>query len=83
MVLELKLDLSEALAQEAKKKGLLESPAVERMLRDELKRGRVSQLFADADRLAAQDFPPLTEEEVETEIQIARAQRRTTDAGRR
>ena len=38
MVLELKLDLSESLALEAKNKGLLEPPAVERMLRAELKR---------------------------------------------
>ena len=46
------------------------------MLRDELKRSRVEQLFAAADRLAAQDLPALTEAEVEQEIQAARAQRR-------
>lgn len=83
MVLELKLDLSEALAHEARSKGLLESPAVERMLRAELKRSRVDQLFAAADRLAAQNLPPLAEAEVEAEIQAARAQRRVTDASRR
>jgi hypothetical protein len=83
MVLEIKLDLSEALAREAKNKGLLESPAVERMLRAELKRSRVDQLFATADRLAAQGLPPLTETEVDAEIQAARAQRRDTDASRR
>ena len=83
MVLELKLNLSEALAQEAKNKGLLEAPAVERMLLAELKRSRVDQLFAAADRLAAQASPPLAEAEVEAEIQAARAQRRATDASRR
>ena len=83
MVLELKLDLSESLAQEAKDKGLLEGPAVERMLRAELKRNRVDQLFAAADRLAAQNLPTLTEAEVEAEIQAARTQRRATDASRR
>jgi len=83
MVLELKLDLSEALAQEAKSKGLLESPAVERMLRAELKRNRVDQMFAAADRLAAQNLPPMTEAEVEAEIQAARAQRRAADANGR
>lgn len=83
MVLELKLDLSESLALEAKNKGLLEPPAVERMLRAELKRNRVDQLFAAADRLAAQNLPPLTEAKVETEIQAARTQRRATDASRR
>jgi len=83
VVLELKVDLSEALAREAKDKGLLESAAVERMLRAELKRSRVEQLFAAADRLAAQTSPPLSETEVETEIQAARAQRRAKDASRR
>ena len=83
MVLELKLDLSEALAQEAKSKGLLESPAVERMLRAELKRNRVDQMFAAADRLAAQNLPPLTEAELEAEIQTARSQRRARDANSR
>ena len=82
-MLELKLDLSESLAQEAKNKGLLEPPAVERMLRAELRRNRVDQLFAAADRLAAQSLPPLTEAEVETEIQAARLQRRAADASRR
>ena len=83
MVLELKLDLSDSLAQEARSKGLLEPPAVERMLRAELKRNRVDQLFAAADRLAARNLPPLTEAEVETEIQAARSQRRAADASRR
>ncbi len=83
MVLELKLDLSESLALEAKDKGLLESPAVERMLRADLKRNRVDQLFAAADRLAGQDLAPLTEAEVETEIQAARSQRRASDESRR
>ena len=83
MVLELKITLSEALAQEARKRGLLESAAVERMLRAELKRSRVDQLFAAADRLAAQASPPLSDGEVEAEIQAARAERRAMDASRR
>ena len=83
MVLELKLDLSDSVAEEAKKKGLLEPSAVERMLRAELKRNRVDQFFAAADCLAAQNLSPLTEAEVESEIQAARAQRRADDASRR
>ena len=83
MLLSLNLDLSESLAQEAKAKGLLEPPAIERMLRAELKRSRVDQLFAAAERLAAQNLPPLTEAEVEAEIEAARSQRRSTDASRR
>jgi len=52
-------------------------------LRAELKRNRVDQLFAAADRLAAQNPPALTKAEVEAEIQDARSQRRATDASRR
>jgi hypothetical protein len=83
VVLEIKLDLSESLAQEAKAKGLLESPAIERMLRAELKRSRVNNLFVAADRLAAQELPPLDETEVEKEIEAARTQRRPGNASRR
>ena len=54
----------------------LEALALERMLRDELKRTRMEQLFTAANRRAAQDLPALTEAEVEQEIQAARAQRR-------
>lgn len=83
MVLELKLNLSESVAQEARAKGLLESPAIERMLRAELNRGRVDELFAAADNLAGQNLPALTQAEVEEEIEAARAQRRTSNAGGR
>jgi hypothetical protein len=75
MVLELKLDLPEAVAKEAKSRGLLESHAVEQMLRAELKRGRVDQLFAVADGLAAQPGTALSETEVEIEIEAARMRR--------
>jgi hypothetical protein len=75
MMLELKLNLSDSLADEAKARGLLEPPAIERMLRDELKRSRVEQLFAAAVRWAALKLPSLTEAEVEQEIQAARARR--------
>jgi hypothetical protein len=51
------------------------------MIREEIRRRRVERLFAAADRLAAQENPPLTEAEVEAEIQAARAKRRAADAG--
>ena len=79
MVLELKLDPPDSPAQEARITGLLEPPAVGRMLRVELKRNPAGQLFASADRLAAQTLPPLTEAEVETVIQAARSQRHAGD----
>jgi hypothetical protein len=72
VVLDLKMDVYEALAREVKSMGLLESSAVERMLHEELKRRRVTQLFEAADKLSTQAAAPLTEAEVEAEIQSAR-----------
>ena len=73
--LELKLKLSDSLAREAEAAGLLTPEAIERLVRKEIRRRRVDGLFEAADRLAALDVPPLTEAEVEAEIQAARAER--------
>lgn len=79
--LELKLKLPGSLAREAKAKGLLTPQALELLLREEVRRQRVTQLFEAADRLAA--LPPLTEAELEAEIQAVRAERRTSRASGR
>jgi len=73
---EIRLALPDGLAREAQASGLLEPATLERLLRDEIRRRRVNQLFEAADRLAALDIPPLTETEVEAEIQAARTARR-------
>jgi hypothetical protein len=52
------------------------------MLRAELKRNRVNQLFAAADKLASQELPPMTGTELQAEIKAARAQRRSANASR-
>ena len=78
--LELRLTLPDSLAREAEAKGLLTPQALESLLRAELQRGRVNQLFQAAERLAT--LPPLTEAEVEAEIQAARAERRAARASR-
>jgi len=80
---ELKLALPDSLAREAEAAGLLTAEAIERLLREEVRRRRVDQLLAAADRLAALDLPPLTETEVEAEIEAARADRHASHAGRR
>ena len=48
------------------------------MDREEVQRWCVDQLFQAADRLAA--LPPLTETEIEAEIQAARDERRSSRA---
>lgn len=82
-VREIKLTLPDGLAREAEATGLLTPESLERLLREELRRRRVDQLFEAADRLAEISGRPLTEEEVEAEIQAARRARRATDARRR
>ena len=82
MSAELKVILPDALAREAEANGLLTPEAIETLLREELKRRRLSHLFAAADRLAALSSAPLTAEEVEAEITAARQARRIRDASR-
>lgn len=72
MSTELKLILPDSLAREAEARGLLSSEAIEALLREEIRRRRVNQLFEAADRLANLDMAPLTEAEVEAEIEAAR-----------
>lgn len=75
MTLDLKLDLPESVFKEAKEAGLLQPAEIERLLREELRRRRLDELFATVDKLAALEFPPLTEEELEAEIAAAREAR--------
>lgn len=80
---EIKLDLPESLAREAEASGLLTPQSIEALLRAELRRRRANQLFEAADRLAALAEPPLTEAEIEVEIQAARRERRHPQASDR
>lgn len=79
--IELKLDLPDSLASEARANGLLTPEAIESLLRAEIRRRRVDKLFDAADRLAAMDRP-LSEGEVEEEIAAARQASRSPDANR-
>jgi len=78
--LELTLMLPASLAREAAAQGLLTPPMLEALLRAEVQRRRVANLFEAADRLAALPLAPLTEAEVEAEIHAARVERRATRA---
>jgi hypothetical protein len=80
--LEFTVTLPEGLAREAEAIGLLQPAALERVLREEIRRRQQERLFADADRLAALDQAPMTEAEVAAEIQAARAERRSGRARR-
>ena len=67
-----KITLSDRLRKEAEAAGLLNSKAIERLLREEIRRRRVDNLFSAADRLAVLDLPLLTDEEIAQEINLLR-----------
>ncbi|HSO10748.1 MAG TPA: hypothetical protein VLT51_00125 [Anaerolineales bacterium] len=70
--LDFKLSLPDQLRKEAEAAGLLSSKAIERLLREEIRRRRVDNFFAAADRLAELDLPILSDEEITQEIRRAR-----------
>lgn len=72
----LTIDLPDNLAQEAQDAGLLSPEAIETMLRENLRRRAVDGLFAAADKLAAANFPPMTMEEIQQEVDAVRAHRK-------
>lgn len=77
-LLEIKLRLSDSLARQANAEGLLTPEAIVNLIQNEIERRQlVQQLFTAADGLAAIDTPPLTDIEVEAEVQAARHARRT------
>lgn len=78
--LDLKLTLPDSLAREAEARGLLTPAAIESLLRAELQRTHIDRLFRAADSLTT--LPPLTEAEIDAEIQAVRAEKRAARARR-
>ncbi|MEI8165191.1 MAG: hypothetical protein WCG26_02395 [Chloroflexales bacterium] len=80
--IEITLSLPDTLAREAAARGLLTPAALQQMIDAEVERRRtVDRLFATMDDLAAVDLPPLSAEDLNTEIKAARAERRGRRAG--
>lgn len=77
----LTIELPDNLVQEAQKAGLLDREAIAAMLRENLRRRSVDELFQAMDRMAAVDTPPvMSPEEVHEEIRRMRAERRSQNA---
>ncbi|MCG5496022.1 hypothetical protein [Ectothiorhodospira variabilis] len=68
----LTIDLPDSLAKEAKDAGLLDPHAIEAMLRENLRRQLIDDLFTAADKLAAAKFPSMTMEEIQQEVNEVR-----------
>ncbi len=77
----LTIDLPDPLAKEANDAGLLEPRAIEAMLRENLRRNALNDLFTAADKLAITDFPSMTMDEIQAEVNAVRTQRQQRAPG--
>lgn len=73
---ELNVTLPDGLAKEADQAGLLSAREIERLLREEIRRKQVGELFGAMDRMAAVEGEPMSEDEIQAEIDAVRAARR-------
>lgn len=73
---QLTLNISDSLAQAARQAGLLEPDAIEGLLREAIRRQTVDEFFQAADSLASAEFPPMSLEEIQAEVEVIRAARR-------
>ena len=74
--MELKVNLPDSLASEAKAAGLLTPQVIERLLRETVRSKAVNEFFEAADRMAAADIPPMTMQEIQAEVDAVRKARR-------
>lgn len=73
---EVTVKLPDELAAEAQAAGLLQDPALEKVFREALRRKAMGELSDALDEIEAVKLPPMTEEEIQAEIDAARAERR-------
>lgn len=80
---ELKVTLPDALARDARKAGLLTPKAIGELLRDAIRRRAARTFLSNAQRVVQAKIPPLSEEEIQAEIDAVRKARRQLRARRR
>ena len=73
---ELTVTLPDDLARQIRAAGLLDEPAVETVFREALRKQAVGGCFSALDEIQALKLPPMTEEEIQAEIDAVRAERR-------
>ncbi len=73
---ELTVTLPDELARKAEAAGILNAEGIERAIRDALKREAGRKLVEVAKSMQAADVAPMSEEEVQAEIDAVRAARR-------
>ncbi|MBI5908782.1 MAG: hypothetical protein HY848_02335 [Betaproteobacteria bacterium] len=78
--LEMRLTLSERLAKEARAAGLLNPKAIEKLLREAVRRQALWQFLSVSDRVAAAGITPMSLDDIKEEVNAVRKARRA--AGR-
>lgn len=79
---ELTVKLPDELASQIRAAGLLNDGALEKVFREALRKQAVGELFAALDEIDALKLLPMSEAEVQAEIDAARAERRTRQCHR-
>jgi len=79
---ELKLSLPDTLAKQAKAAGLLTSEAIERLVRQAIRKAAAEKLIEYGKRLREPGGPEISEEELEAELKAVRAELRDARASR-
>ena len=74
--LELTLNLPDELANKAQAAGLLNSEAIEKLLREQLRKQAGEELRVMLNKAGASSALPMSEDEIQAEIEAYRAQRR-------
>ena len=74
--LELTLNLPDELANKAQAAGLLNSEAIEKLLREQLRKQAGEELRVMLNKVSASGTPPMSEDEIQAEVEAYRAQRR-------
>lgn len=79
----LELELPDQLARDARKAGLLSAKAIEDLLREAIRKRTAQEFLAVADHVAAAKIPPMSEEEIQAEVNAVRKAKRRARARRR
>ena len=78
----IQIELPEATVQAAREAGLLTPKALDRLLTDALKRQQAADaLLSIADRVADAGIAPMSMDEINAEVEAARAERRRRAGG--
>ena len=75
-ILELTLNLPDELASKAQAAGLLNSEAIEKLLREQLRKQAGEEMRVMLNKVDASGISPMSEDEIQAEIDAYRAERR-------